>query len=903
MDDEHCIRGIGPGALLARLTALGLRSPTLTIFLGLVLTAASLVVARDIEYRTDNLDLAPHEDEVVRRYLDFREEFGTVHRVLCILEGPRAREAADTLARELEQEPEQVRSVTARVDVDAHAGQILYTLEQDRVRRLREQLQDARFELAALARSPQVATLFERLARPGRRQDAPSAEEVRGLRDLVAYLAGDEEVRRPDPTDLIGGGGDETLRRPRILDEQGYQVSLDGKKIMVSVQARRSGGGEDVVVPFVAAVRRRGDEVARRLGVGIRYSGLPVLKVEEAAAAEESLGISSLASLVGVSLFFLAVFQVATVPLLALLGLVASVLWTLAWARLTVGHLTVVSAAFTAILIGLGIDYAIHLIARFDILRTEGHSAEVSMVRAAAETAPGILSGCLTTTAAFFSMFFTGFPAYQGLGVVAGGGLLLALVETFWLLPAIVILHLGRRPDQAPPPPPLHGAFEALGHHLTAQPALGPLGALALSLACLIPAAHTSFDHNVLLLNEPASDARDLLEAIFQDYGFFPVQDALVVSDLAQVERASRLLEARAEVGVVSTLAGLVPADPARNQREIQALRGIVEGLGTWEPGATPDGARRRKAVDDFLENVRRLRLHFLVSSAPGGAWASQQLLERLEALQAAPQAEVDRRDQALMGDLEDLVGALRSAVTSQPNRLEDVGEDETAGLWSTAGRFAVLCTPAQDVRRHEEARRFRLAVRAVAEEVGCEATGEVLLTQRMGELLDRGFDDSVTYAVLAVALFLYFDLRRLDLVALVMATVGVGILGLEAAMAMFSVPLNAANFVALPLLLGVGVDNAVHLIHPWKAGVPAERTVSLSGRPIFLNAITSMIGFGGLMTAPHPGLRDLGWTMTVGIFWCGVAAFLLVPGCLRLLELPRDHWRRYADQTLSHRL
>lgn len=887
--------------LLCRLTLLAVRSPWVTVALSLLLTAASLVAVRGLEMRTGKLDLAPQDDVATRKYIDFNEEFGAMNRVIAVLHGPRAREATDALVEALLAEEDQIGDAYGKVDLSAYLEQFLWSLPEDQLRAIRQRVEDARLDLRALAEEPALATILRRMGRRGRIQDAPDPEKVQGAADLLAYVAGREELEAPDPASLLGPG-DDLPTRPPLVDPSGYLMSRDRTTHLVTVRAREFGDRHAIVVPFVRCVERVAAKVAEEHQVEIDLTGLPILRVTEKKEAEGSLKSSGIFSLVGVSLLFLMVFRAASLPLLSVLCLVVSITWTLAWARLAVGHLTLVSSSFTAILIGLGIDFAIHVISRFEEAHAEVDDATEAVMQAATHAAPGILTGCLTTSAAFFSMLLTGFPAFQGLGIIAGGGLLLALLETFTLLPAVIVLRarVGRSAGRGTVP--LVSTFTAVGRQLTASPGLGLVVAAVLLLVSLEPAWVLAFDTNVLSMNDPTSAPMKLQDTLMRRFGFFPVTNVLVTEDLESHAEATRRLRRIPVMGVVDSAAGLISRDTPSRRAEVERVRELLGDLPDWEPPEGTDRARRLEAIERMEGAAEDLRLLALSRADAAGALAAQNLLDALRDLAAAPEEVIAPREHRVLGDLHELLGDLRVAAEAEPRGIGSLAPHVRRRYHSPRGRFAVYVSPAVDVRKPEETQRFNEEIRRVAREVGGDVTGNVILSQHMIGLIEAGYSQTCIYAFATVVILLLLDLRRIGLALLAVLTVALAILCTRSAMYFFGLALNPANFVAIPLLMGVGVDNAVHLLHPWMSGRPPAEVVAESGRPVFLNAATSMLGFGGLLLARHPGMYSLGWAMTVGVFWSCVAAFLLIPAATTLAGIPGSRWKRLFEDALSHR-
>jgi len=188
-------------------------------------------------------------------------------------------------------------------------------------------------------------------------------------------------------------------------------------------------------------------------------------------------------------------------------------------------------------------------------------------------------------------MILTGFPAFQGLGVIAGSGILLGLLETFTLLPAAVVLWTaaGRCDPDSQGPVPFEATFARLGERMVAIPSLGLLAALALGVLFLEPAGTLRFDMNVLSMNAPDSDPMRLQDSMLEDFGFFPVLNVLVGESLEGLAAAAERLEDDPVIGTVDTLTGQLPHAPEARREEILRLREVLEELPVMQVPASRD--------------------------------------------------------------------------------------------------------------------------------------------------------------------------------------------------------------------------------------------------------------------------------------------------------------------------
>ena len=238
---------------------------------------------------------------------------------------------------------------------------------------------------------------------------------------------------------------------------------------------------------------------------------------------------------------------------------------------------------------------------------------------------------------------------------------------------------------------------------------------------------------------------------------------------------------------------------------------------------------------------------------------------------QSAPASyATDAASPAAAAAREILAGAALSLRDALPAAVRD-------RMVSPRGTYLVQYFAASDAWIPRELGRFIARVRAV----DARATG-VPFTQHgsIDDMLDASVKVSLL-SLVAIAIVACIDLRSIALALLAVGTVVAGVGMTLGAMPLLGIPLNLANFFAIPMLIGLSVDSAIHLIHRAKQD---PTRLSETVRAVGFTALTTAIGFGALVFAEHRGMQSLGAVMLVGSLLCMYAACVILPLVLRLL-------------------
>jgi hopanoid biosynthesis associated RND transporter like protein HpnN len=884
-----------------------------------VLLACAATLALSIQqsytrltYRTQRDDLMSADKACQVRWRAFVAEFGADDDIVFIAEGgdrSKLTEAVEYLAGRLQEEPQFFDRVFHKVDLRPLANRALLFLTEEELRAIDARLDGLGPLLGPAAPVAWRALTVRALLQRGR---AALAKQQRGEplapadRDVLARLAAVARslagsLRDPEKyesawdtfTPASAGAG------PRdALDAPHYFFSADGK--LAFLTARPAKVDRQSFTPAAETVARArallADAETQFPGLSFGLTGLPVLENDEMAGTDRDSMIASWLALAGVALLYLVVYRGMRYPLLTVGSLVVGTLWSLGLTAATVGHLNILSASFAVMLIGMG-DYGVLWVARFDEERKAGRGVEEALRRTGALAGPSILTAAVTTSLAFFATTLADFRAVAELGFIAGSGVLLCALACFVLMPALLVLTAKR---------PKVGVAGTIGPRLDDRAWLP--GALthpravlgitaALTVAALVLACRLRYDHNLLHMQSPDLDSvRWELKLLDRVPG--AGWHGLSVADTPEQAVALRKkYEQLPEVSRVDEIASLVPPGQERRLPAVAAVAERVRMLPGREAARShpdPDPVALRVEIDAALATLEQL---------PDEARLRLSLRSLRDALDAAPlenrTAWVAAFEARLTTDLWDQLDRLRRVSTPMPITLDDLPEGLRERFVGKSGKWLVRAFARENVWEYNALARFVRKTRSVDP----EATGKPFGTFEGLRSMKRGFQMAGVYALAAIVLVLFLDFRSARGVLLGLLPLVLGVVLSLGLLRAFGVALNPANLIALPLIVGVGVDNGVHILHDFFARRPGEpyRMSAATGRGVLVAALTTMLGFGTLMISRHQGMRGLGLTLTLGVGCCMVAALVVLPVVLRALDgrksvkLAADEVRRAA--------
>ena len=539
-----------------------------------------------------------------------------------------------------------------------------------------------------------------------------------------------------------------------------------------------------------------------------------------------------------------------------------------------VGSLNLLSIAFAVLFVGLGVDFGIQFSVRYRSERFKNDNLREALAEAASRAAVPLSLAAMATAAGFLCFLPTDYKGISELGEIAGVGMLVAFTSSITVLPAL--LRLLNPPGEKEP---VGYAFLApVDHFLEKHRVIVVAGTLLIAVAGLPLLYFLKFDFNPMNLRNPKAESI----ATFLDLRKDPNTGANAIDVLTHSEADAKKIEARLEklpeVLRVQSLDSFVPEDqPAK-------LKLIGQGAKVLNPALNPDSI---DAPPTDQENVESLRgsadaLRKVAGDAKGpGAVASRRLANALWQLAESSEAARDKAQAIFVTPLQVVLDQLRSSLQAQPVSLKTLPSDIVSAWKAKDGLMRVEALPRGDPNDNDNLRKFANAV-LVAEPT---AIGGPVSILKSGDTVVRAFIYAGIYALVVIGLLLWITLRRITDVLLTLVPLLVaGAVTLEICV-LIGLPLNFANIVALPLLLGIGVAFKIYYVTAWRSGRTNLLQTSLT-RAIFFSALTTATAFGSLWLSSHPGTSSMGKLLALSLLTTLAAVLLFQPA---LMGKPRD--------------
>ena len=888
------------GRLLRRLVRAACRRPSLTALVSLALAALALVYTFGaLTFRTATRDLLPPGQRYATLLTEYLRDFGELEDITVVVEGRTLEESkayASRLVREIRRGPVKFERVAYRIDPKRFEGRALLYLSADKLKEIRDKVFDHQEFMESFAANPtldqliagintQIASAFvSNFFDLGLRDDG--GVDLRFLKEVVGQIS--ERLDHPTPY-RSPWGSLFTLDRHEDGDA-GYFISDDKSLLFVLVEP--PAGKKGTFTNDQEAISAIRDIIAGlrpefpRVQVGV--TGAPALSNDEMTAAFRDSQVATLLAFALTLLLLIFAFKRPGKPLLMLAVLAVSLAWSMGATTLVIGHLTIFSVMFIPIVIGIGIDYGIYFLFRYEEELFLGRNLKEALELTAARTGPGMLLGALTAAGAFYVLALTDFRGIKELGFIAGTSIMLAWLAMMTFFPALLMLvdrrHASRPRGTTPRALELEQIRVPLLERLSHYPKSVLLTAGLFTAISLWAVTTVGFDYNLLNLQAKGTESVIWEKKILAKAGRSGFAGLSTASTLEELRRKHDAFDRLPSVSEVDSVLMLIPDSQPEKVKIIRDFAPLVAPVRVGM--AQPVDLERLTAA---LETLKR---RFDVALSEADQSDSRKDIEGLHAqivglLDRLRRVEPEMAEPALTflqaqlyQDFVDKFHFLQRNLRPRLVSLKDVPEELRRKFVGQSGRFLIQVHPKVDIWDRQGARRFVRDLRSVDPDV----TGSPIITYEAVRFMEQAYFQGTIYAFVVVGVLAFLMLHRLRESLLALTPLLLGMLWTVGLMHLFGLRFNLANVWGIPLIVGTaaefGLNITVRYMEGRRHGGPfvARSTVMA----VIVNGLTTIVGFGSLMVADHQGIFGLGLLLTIGAGVSLVSSLLVLPVLLR---------------------
>jgi len=723
---------------------------------------------------------------------------------------------------------------------------------------------------------------------------------IQNLIQLMQRYARDENVSEKEARAAVD----------KLLLGEPYLLSYDKKALIMNAIPNFTMFNADLLVKGTDIIQGVVDDLLKDYpDVKAGLTGMIPVGRDEMVYSTQSLGYTSVIAIIAILAMLILAFRMWVAPVLAMLNLLVGILWAMGTAAIVVGELNIMTSMMAVILLGLGIDFSIHLISGFTERRAAGDSIAAAMENTFLKSGKGILTGALTTAFAFLTMMISSSRGMKEMGLVTGTGLLAILFATFLFLPLMLVLRerrLDKKREKGKAVKKLVQqdiSFRFLGNAgqwVSKHYIFTIFAGIIITVLLILSARNITFDKNYLNCEAEGLVSVALNDTI-QDKFDLSMAYALVLTD--DVNQSREFAKKYRDLGSVAMTEDISMYLPSVEQQ--QKRTPYINEIHNAFNSAVIRPAILRSELPALNKQIERLQMN---------------IMEMQDMAFLGGQDKVDNKCKQIVGDpdkpdsgniIQQLQQLLAADGSLAAERLSEFQRDfapyfkksvikmcSTKSLHlnelpvsildrysnKTRDQFLVTVFPAGDIWQNSDLfNRFTDDLARVSD----RATGFPPVFRALIDIITRDGRNSVLLTLVIIFLLLWADFRSIRYSLIAMIPLAIGVIWMIGLMHLTGQQLTVVNIMGLPMILGIGIDDGVHIVHRWLIeGKGKIYTVFAStGKAILLTSLTTMLAFGSLIFSIFRGFGQLGAALFVGVGACFLATVIILAGIIGLIE------------------
>lgn len=887
--------------MMERYVDLSLKKPWWVIGGAALITLFFIWQASTLKLAMTWMDMMPQHEPAVQEYQQLLKTFGSIDQILVVVDAQSEKQAtqvAQLTAQRLTKLNKWVKRVDYTIDTDFIKEHGLMLMKEKDLKRFKTILANPNLIAWLTALNNDFEKEYIEGSGDLKKDEKKAAAQLNGLEFMARHLSQHPpEAGQPDVSiqNLVD----------RLLIGDRYMLSSDRKMAMLTVQPIFTIDDTTQAYEAGMAMQAIADTIeADHPGTWIGLTGMPIVMKDEMKTAQEDSMLITLGALLIITLLFIVTFRMLTAPLLAMGILLIGIIWDYGLAGMIIGKLTMFSAMSALLLIGLGVDYLMHFLNGYFEARASNQGVKESIIHVYHTSGRGIVLGALTTSLVFFSMILTDYPAMVEFGITMGLGIVACMLVTLLLLPAILILRERRLLKKEKKGKPVRAFAAELKwlNQLAAisykKPLLTLLLMAGLTVVMVIGIGKLGFDHNYLNIEAKGLESVALYDILEDRFDLSADALMFTTDTIADAENKTSQLDELTSVGQAASIALYCPSHQSQEKRKpvIQTIQNQVR-RSRLEP--MKHHGEVVKQINRLSDNIIEMGQMGYISGLSkltkqcdritgldenGRQAGTNLLLKAGQALEEMTPAQLNNLNALFFQTFKQTVLQMANFATIE---LEDVRRDIRERYISPDGKlFLVEAYSRKNIYKHMDDTSFIDDVQAVS----AKATGMPTVFKRIIELSAEKGQIALLIAGSLIILILLISFRSIKMTLLALLPMMLGYVFMFGTLGWIQMPLTIVSVMMLPLIVGIGIDDGIHLIHRYQIEGKGSQPILIAstGKAIFLTTLTTMLGFGSLIFAKYQGFGQMGWVTLLGVGWCFIMSVLLIPAILKLMERGR---------------
>lgn len=759
------------------------------------------------------------------------------------------------------------------------------------------------------------------------------SEAIQGLEGIYKFIKSIDRFADNQNTSQVVEAVNEFVSFPEymISSDNTLLIMMLHENVSINNQLEDAMNLGEQVIDSVNAYKALYPDLVLGAGGGM------ALQIDENRALAQDFGpVKMLVTLILILILLIGSFRSWKNPFYSVVTLFIAIIWVTGFLALVLQYLNMMSASFGLILIGLGIDFGIHLMSGYRDGREQGFTTEDSIINMYDKVASGVVTGALTTAIVFYMMAFINFKAFTEMGIAVGSGIIITLITMMVLLPALMVfdnkgysitgnmlrrIHLGFIPTIfnvlmngifrifklkifSMLTAPLQFRFlEGIGR-LVSNVRIAIfviLAGLAVTYFSFDAGRKIEFEYDMMKLEPvgiPSGITQDKVLEKFEistDYALLSVNDLNECRDIIE-----KLKKAGNRTELIGRVDGITEYLPTKEEQEeniplINNFRNKMKDLSIPEDYTDEDHGLLLDELTRLHQNIVEIGEMSIMGSGEhnkvtrkcddivGKKDEDSKILAIVSKLRQRDNIET------ILKRFQEISSAILKEKLIQMTSTEIITVDklpkEIKDQYTNPNNKNLLVTiyPKSNIWEQRVLEKFY----EVTSDISNKITGMPAIMLLYINIMKEKGSQAVLLGLCAIIVFLIIDFKSIRNTILALISLIMGATWMVGLMAVFGIKFNVVNFMALPLIIGIGIDDSVHIIHRYKIEGPGKipTIMRFTGRAILLTSLTTMIGFGSWGLATHRGIASMGQVLFLGVGSCFLSSSIVLPALMCVID------------------
>ena len=708
----------------------------------------------------------------------------------------------------------------------------------------------------------------------------------------------------------INGEKIEKVRAQELADKllfgDNYIISYDRNTLIMTAIPNFSIMDRDLIMSSARKARELLDKLKEEFpDVRAGLTGQIAREYDEQTHSEEAIGFTTLIAFIAILILLIVSFRMIVAPVFAIINLVIGVIWAMGITYLVVGELNIITSMMSIVLIGIGIDFSIHIISTFTEFRGKGETIENALKQSFLKSGKGIITGAITTACAFFMLMISQSRGLKELGLVVGLGLIVVMICSFLVLPIFLVLREKRLEKKLRKKKKTlvqrDITFRSLGKvagSLHKNFVLTIVFSIVISATLFYSASKIQWDFDFRKMEPKGLESLSLVDTTIEKFGLSMEYAFLLTESIEESKHIAEKTKKLPTVAAVGDISQFLPSKEEQNKRRvhIEKIKNKME-----KANITPV---QKNGIKYLIKEIERLKMNIMELQDMAYLQGLDRLEKKCVELVGSPEREIQddiisrllqklsKIDDNGLANLNKFQGYFspyfKKLVLNMCNAddidMEDIPEsilDRYCNNDRTL--FLVTAYPSGDIYNGDFMKRFVSDLNSISERY----TGMAPLSYSFMVIMGREGRNAIFYTLIAVFVLLWIDFGSPFISLMAMIPLGMGFFWMVGFMNLVGMKLNMMNVIGLPLIIGIGIDDGVHIIHRWQTEGRGKikEVFSSTGKGILLTSLTTMLAFGSMVFSVFPAWGMFGMALFIGVGMCFITTVLVIPGFIGLIE------------------